>query len=112
MNLYKRVPTPRGLLRGEDGRSFGLRQAPRKALRLRHERAWRSAASLVVILGFWASFFPGREPGHFVFSAERYGASGNGLTVVYDIDPTKPIGRWKHGNPQKFARVFPVDFTT
>ena len=49
----------------------------------------------VAILGFWASLFPVREPNHFVFLSERYGASGDGLTVVYDSDPTKPIGRWK-----------------
>src|SRR5215467_2770587 len=49
----------------------------------------------VAILGFWASLFPLREPGHFVFPAERYGASGDGATVVYDSDPTKPIGRRK-----------------
>jgi integrase len=49
----------------------------------------------VAILGFWASLFPLREPSHFVFPAERYGASGDGVTVVYDSDPTKPIGRWK-----------------
>jgi integrase len=49
----------------------------------------------VAILRFWASLFPGREPNHFVFPAERYGASGDGVTVVYDTDPTKPIGRWK-----------------
>ncbi|MGB2886099.1 MAG: tyrosine-type recombinase/integrase [Candidatus Acidiferrales bacterium] len=49
----------------------------------------------VAILGFWASLFPLREPSHFVFRAERYGASGDGLTLVYDSDPTRPIGRWK-----------------
>ena len=49
----------------------------------------------VAILGFWASLFPLREPGHFVFPAERYGASGDGATVIYDSDPTRPIGRWK-----------------
>jgi len=49
----------------------------------------------VAILGFWASLFPEREPHHFVFPSERCGASGDGLTVVYDSDPTKPIGRWK-----------------
>jgi len=49
----------------------------------------------VAILGFWASLFPERLPSHFVFPAERYGASGDGLAVVYDSDPTKPIGRWK-----------------
>ena len=49
----------------------------------------------VAILGFWASLFPIRELNHYVFPAERYGASGDGVTVVYDSDPTKPIGRWK-----------------
>ena len=42
-----------------------------------------------------ADLFPGREPSHFVFPLERYGASGDGVTVVYASDPTKPIGRWK-----------------
>jgi integrase len=49
----------------------------------------------LAILGFWASLFPERAPSHFVFPAERYGASGDGATVVYDSDPSKPIGRWK-----------------
>jgi integrase len=49
----------------------------------------------IAILGFWASLFPLREPDHFVFPSERYGASGDGATVVYDSDPTRPIGRWK-----------------
>src|SRR5258706_3237728 len=49
----------------------------------------------VAILGFWASLFPLREPSQFVFAAERYGASGDGATVIYDSDPTRPIGRWK-----------------
>jgi integrase len=49
----------------------------------------------VAILGFWAGLFPEREPAHFVFPAERYGASGDGKPVTYDTDPTKPIGRWK-----------------
>jgi hypothetical protein len=49
----------------------------------------------VAILGFWASLFPVRERNHFVFPSERCGASGDGVAVVYDCDPTKPIGRWK-----------------
>jgi integrase len=49
----------------------------------------------IAILGFWASLFPGRELDHYVFASERYGASGDGSIVVYDCDPTKPIGRWK-----------------
>jgi integrase len=49
----------------------------------------------VAILGFWASLFPDRKLDHFVFPAERYGASGDAVTVIYASDPTKPIGRWK-----------------
>ena len=49
----------------------------------------------VIILRFWTSLFPLCQPEHFVFPAERYAASGNGSTVVYESDPTKPIGRWK-----------------
>jgi integrase len=49
----------------------------------------------VAILRFWAGLFPVRELCHFVFPAERYGASGDGSTVVYESDPTRPIGRWK-----------------
>ena len=49
----------------------------------------------VAILRFWASLFSEREPNHYVFPSERYGASGDGATVIYDNDPTKPIGRWK-----------------
>lgn len=49
----------------------------------------------VAILGFWAGLFPERKQVHFVFPSERYGASGDGKTVVYESDPTKPIGRWK-----------------
>ncbi len=51
--------------------------------------------SAAAILGFWASLFPAHEPQHDVFLAERYGASGDGVTVVFNCDPTKPIGRWK-----------------
>jgi integrase len=49
----------------------------------------------LAILGFLAGLFPARKPNHFVFPAERYGASGDGVTVIYESDPTKPIGRWK-----------------
>jgi integrase len=44
---------------------------------------------------FGQVYSPFREPSQFVFPAERYGASEDGATVVYDSDPTKPIGRWK-----------------
>ena len=67
----------------------------------------------VAIFGFWASLFPGRQPSHFVFPAEPYGASGDGLTVVYDSDPTRPIGRWKEAwDRQKLGQAFLVDSTT
>jgi integrase len=59
----------------------------------------------VAILGFWASLFPGRETNHFVFPAERYGASGDGVTVVYESDPAKPIGRWKEAWESAKARA-------
>jgi integrase len=49
----------------------------------------------VAISGLWAMLFTGRDASHFVFPSERYGASGDGLTIVYDSDPAKPIGRWK-----------------
>jgi integrase len=50
----------------------------------------------------WAAQFPCRQPVHFVFPSEKYGAAGEedsfGFTagpVVYDTDPTRPIGNWK-----------------
>jgi integrase len=49
----------------------------------------------IAILGFWAGLFPAREHHHYVFHSERYGASGDGETVIYDSEPTKAIGRWK-----------------
>jgi integrase len=52
-------------------------------------RAW-------AILEFWATNFPERQPEHYVFPSERYGAAGDDFKAcVYDIDPSKPIGRWK-----------------
>jgi integrase len=54
------------------------------------------------VLDMWATQFPGREPGDFVFPSEKYGASGKvhsfGFTagpVVYGTDPNRPIGDWK-----------------
>lgn len=48
------------------------------------------------VLKFWAEQFPNRDPEHFVFPSERYGASGDKFEpTVYDIDPTKAIGSWK-----------------
>jgi len=54
------------------------------------------------VLEMWAAQFPSRQPAHFVFPSEKYGAAGEeetyGFTagpVVYDTDPTRPIGDWK-----------------
>jgi integrase len=47
-------------------------------------------------LSFWAAHFPEREPGHYVFSAERYGAAGDQFCAkAYGIDPARPIGSIK-----------------
>jgi integrase len=49
------------------------------------------------VLEMWAARFPGRQPAHFVFASEKYGAAGQtdtfGFTaglVIYDRDPTRP----------------------
>jgi integrase len=48
------------------------------------------------VLEFWASNFPDRQPTHYVFPSERYGAAGDTFKAcAYNTDPTKPIGRWK-----------------
>jgi integrase len=54
------------------------------------------------VLDMWAAQFPGRNPSHFIFPREKYGAAGEedtfGFTaraVIYDTDPTRPIGDWK-----------------
>jgi integrase len=49
----------------------------------------------LAMLIFWASLFPNNKPDHYIFPAERYGASGDGRAVVYNTDTTRPIGRWK-----------------
>ena len=47
-------------------------------------------------LKLWAQQFPNREPDHYVFPAERYGASGDLFeTTAYATDPTKPIASIK-----------------
>jgi hypothetical protein len=49
-----------------------------------------------VVLEFWASNFPNRQPADFVFPSERYGAAGDDFKpCAYKTDPSKPIGRWK-----------------
>lgn len=48
------------------------------------------------MMQFWAGHFPDRQPEHFVFPSERYGAGGNGFQpTVYDTDPSQPIKSWK-----------------
>jgi integrase len=48
------------------------------------------------VLQFWADQFPNRQPEHFVFPSERYGAGGNKFEpTVHTIDPTKAIGSCK-----------------
>ena len=57
---------------------------------------------ILSVLEMWAARFPDRQPAHFVFASEKYGAAGQtdtfGFTaglVIYDKDPTRPIGDWK-----------------
>jgi integrase len=57
---------------------------------------------ILSVLENWAAEFPDRQPDHFVFAREKYGAAGEedsfGFTagpVSYDTDPTQPIGNWK-----------------
>jgi integrase len=57
---------------------------------------------IVSVLEMWDAQFAGRQPTHFVFPSEKYGAAGEKDTfgfsagpVVYDTDPTLPIGNWK-----------------
>ena len=50
----------------------------------------------VAALSFWATHFPDREPEHYVFPAERYGAAGDKFCAkAYDVDPCNPIGNIK-----------------
>jgi integrase len=52
----------------------------------------RAAAAL----NFWATHFPERQPGDYVFPAERYGAAGDQFCAkAYDVDPSRPIGSIK-----------------
>ena len=74
-------------------------------------------------LGFWATHFPAREPEHYVFPTERYGAAGDVFCAkAYDCDPTKPIGSIKEaweaaklraarilkGEPDSKAKIAPL----
>ena len=49
-----------------------------------------------LVLDMWASHFPNRQPEHFVFPYEKYGAAGDDFKPCFhSTDPTKPIGDWK-----------------
>jgi integrase len=57
---------------------------------------------IISVLEMWAAHFPKRQPNHYVFQYEKYGAKGDenifGFTAavaIYDSDPTQPIGDWK-----------------
>jgi integrase len=48
------------------------------------------------VLQFWAAQFPNRQPEHFVFPSERYGASGDAFrTCAYKTNPNVPVGSFK-----------------
>lgn len=53
----------------------------------------------IIVLQFWVGQFPDRQPEHYVFPSERYGAQGDRFedaeAVTYDFDPEKPIGTIK-----------------
>jgi integrase len=64
------------------------------------------------VLEMWAAQVPGRQPAHFVFPHEKYGAAGReerfgfaAGSVVYDTDPTRPIGNWKEAWEKAKARA-------
>lgn len=64
----------------------------------------------VATLTFWASNFPNREPEHYVFPAEKYGAAGNKFEPkAYQTDPTKPLGDIKEAwEAAKFRAAKPL----
>ncbi len=48
------------------------------------------------VMTMWAETFPNRQPEHYVFPTEKYGAAGDKFTpCAYATDSTKPIGDWK-----------------
>ena len=51
--------------------------------------AWRAMRD-------WANQFPDRQPEHYVFPSERYGAAGDAFEVcAYRTNPLRPIGSFK-----------------
>jgi integrase len=70
------------------------------------------------VLEMWATQFPDRQPAHFVFPREKYGAAGredsfgfNAGPVIYDTDPTRPIGDWKEAWEKAKERAGTILFT-
>ena len=54
------------------------------------------SARAMASLRFWAEQFPNRQPDHYVFPSERYGASGDEFKAcVYSTDPLKAMARFK-----------------
>ena len=48
------------------------------------------------VMTMWAEAFPKRQPEHYVFPTEKYGAAGDDFKpCVHSTDPTNPIGDWK-----------------
>jgi integrase len=53
---------------------------------------------ILTVLKEWAALFPARQPEHFVFPSEHYGAAGDAFVAcTYAIDPSRPITSWKTG---------------
>src|SRR6266478_5466204 len=51
---------------------------------------------ILTVLRQWASLFPSRQPEHFVFPCERYGAAGDAfIACTYNTNPLRPITSWK-----------------
>jgi integrase len=48
------------------------------------------------VMTMWGNTFPQRQPPHYVFPTEKYGAAGDEFKpCVHSTDPTRPIGDWK-----------------
>ena len=51
---------------------------------------------LFAVLEMWGGNFPEREPEHYVFPSEKYGAGTDEFKAcIYSTNPTKPINDWK-----------------
>jgi integrase len=81
----------------------------------------------ISVLTFWATNFPDRKPGHFIFPSEKVGLDGEdgylkGTITPYDTDLKKPMGSWKTawnfarqkaavilaGNPEDTEDILPL----